>query len=324
LSAENVLLIGGNGFLGRHTAAALRGFARSVSVFDRPSSSHAARAGTPLDPTTLPQFEGSVTDRNAVANAITDSAADTIIVFASYGVRGLGLVKSAERNPAGAVNVNVDGLVNVLEAAAERRNCRVIWLSSTTVYGSAEWYSGRVDEHSLVFPQSIYGASKVLGEQLIRSYRRSRGVDAVAVRPTLVWGPGLTYTGVQSSLNELVEATTRREPASVAIGTEQWDLVYVKDVAEGLAWIARHPSEDDIMLLNGYTASLHDVEEAVRALCPGIEIRREARAPNLGVPLVDDSRLRAAGFTPRFDLHASIRDYLASLAATPQKEPHHG
>lgn len=324
MSAESVLLVGGNGFLGSHTAVALQGFARSVSVFDRAGSSRVPRTGAPLDLTTLPQFEGSVTDRNAVARAIAESRADTVIVFASYGERGLGLVKSAEGNPAEAVSVNVNGLVNVLEVAAEQRPCRVIWLSSTTVYGSANSYPGRVDEGSLVSPNSIYAASKVLGEQLIRSYRRSRNVDAVAVRPTLVWGPGITYTGVQSGLNAIVEAAATRTPVSIAASAEPWDLVYVKDVAEGLAWIARHPSDDEVLLLNGYTASLHDIEHAMRSLAPDVEIRRSSDAPELGVPLVDDSRLRAAGFIPRFDVTSSIRDYLASLAPTTRKEPHHG
>lgn len=324
MNAENVLLIGGNGFLGSHTAAALRGFARSVSVFDRVGSSRVPRTGAPLDLSTLPQFEGSVTDRAAVNHAIAESGADTVIVFASYGERGLGLVKSAESNPAEAVNVNVNGLVNVLEAAAEQRECRVIWLSSTTVYGAANSYAGRVNEDSLVSPQSTYAASKLMGEQLIRSYRRSRDVDAVAVRPTLVWGPGITYTGVQSGLNALVEAATTRSPVSVAVSPEPWDLVYVKDVAEGLAWIALHPSDDEVLLLNGYTASLHDVEHAVRSIAPDAEIRRNSNLPQLNVPLVDDSRLRTAGYIPRFDLNSSIRDFLASLTSIIEKEPHHG
>src|SRR5699024_6535507 len=159
----NVLLIGGNGFLGAHTAQAFKQTARSVHILDMNSSVPQEHPNK-----YLPQYEGSVADLDTVRHAINKSNADTIVLLASFATNGMVLVKSAEKNPQLALEVNVFGLLNVLQSAASRKNCRVLWMSSTTVYGQASCYNGTlVSEEDLVQPQSIYAATKVLGEQLI-------------------------------------------------------------------------------------------------------------------------------------------------------------
>lgn len=310
---ENVLLIGGNGFLGSHTAAAFQQLGCTVSVLDVPGSARTLNEGAPVDLTQLQQFAGSIVDPSDVDAAIESARADTVVIFASYGEAGLGLVKSGERNPRGAVAVNIEGLLNVLDAIAKRGKGRLVWLSSTTVYGPASGYvEAAVDETSHVSPGSVYAATKTLGEQLIRTYRATHGVDAVAVRPTLVWGPGITYTGVQSGLNAMVEAAERGQEAEIAGSDEPWDLLYVKDAGAGVAAIAQNPPAEDVVLLNGYVASLRDVHDAVRAAVPNAQVRLTGGAPRLGFPPVNDARIRAH-FTPRYDLDASIADFMAVL-----------
>lgn len=313
MSPGNVLIVGGNGFLGRHTAAALAAGGASIHIFDRPGS--APPTAAPGEPDRYSRHQGSVTDRHTLEEAVAEARAETIIVLASYSHRGLGLGKSAEQNPPGAVDVNVHGLLHILEIAARRPGTRVLWLSSTTVYGpTASYTAPKVSEDSLLAPGSVYAATKVLGEQLIRTYRTTHGVRATAVRPTLIWGPGLRYRGVQSCLGDMVDAGVEGREVTVPDSTEPWDLLYVRDAGRAVAWL----TEQDlgpIVLVNGYQASVRQVREAVLQAAPETPIHVAGTAPWLNVPAVDDRMIRRAGFTPRFDLARSIRDYMATPAA---------
>lgn len=313
MSPGNVLIVGGNGFLGRHTAAALAAGGAPIHIFDRPGS--APPAGAPGEPDRYSLHQGSVTDRHALEEAVAGARAETIIVLASYSHRGLGLGKSAEQNPPGAVDVNVHGLLHILEIAARRPGTRVLWLSSTTVYGPAAGYTPpRVSEGSLLAPGSVYAATKVLGEQLIRTYRTVHGVRATAVRPTLIWGPGLRYRGVQSCLGDMVDAGAGGREVTVPDSTEPWDLLYVRDAGRAVAWLTGQDL-GPVVLVNGYQASVRQVREAVLRAAPETPIHVAGTAPRLNVPAVDDRMIRRAGFTPRFDLARSIHDYMATLAA---------
>jgi nucleoside-diphosphate-sugar epimerase len=313
-----VLLVGGNGFMGRHAAAELADRADRITVLDRPGTAATVRPGAPDLPSGADCCQGSVADPGDVREAVTAAKPDVIVVFAAFGLGDLGLVPSAERDPRRAVDVNIGGLLNVLDAAAERPGTRVVWISSTTVYGPAEHHTGGlVDEDDAVAPRSVYAATKVLGEQLIRCYRATFEVEAVAMRPTLVWGPGIRYRGVQAGLSDMVEAAARGTTATVADSAEPWDLLYVRDAGRAVAWLAHATGVGEVILVNGYRASIRDVRHALLTARPEATIHLAGRAPLLGFPHVDDRRARAAGFAPAFDLSSSVADYLAAAQTQP-------
>lgn len=305
--AGDVLIVGGNGFLGQHTAASLTDAGATVHILDRPGSVPSEAVGR------YRQYEGSVTEARHVEEAVAESRPDTIIVLASYAHHGLGLLRSAEQNPAGAIEVNVAGLMNVLDVAVRRTGTQFVWLSSTTVYGEAARYGATaVSEDSLLSPRSTYAATKVLGEQLLRTYRSTHGLNATAVRPTLVWGPGLRYVGVQSCLGDMVAAAADGRELTVGDGTELWDLLYVRDAGRAVAWLAGRDI-GPVVIVNGYQASVRQVREAVLAAVPDANIHVDGAMPDLDVPPVDDRLMRASGFRPEFDLAGSVEDYLTSV-----------
>lgn len=321
---RRVLVVGGNGYLGAHTVGRFRRRGWHATVLDLPGT--AARAH-PLngadDPQLLPvaQREGRVTDLADLREAFETANPDVCVVLSSYGEPGRGLVRSAEQNPSAAVDVNIGGLLAVLDHLASHPRTRLLWLSSTTVYGPASLYGSQpVGVDTPVQPASIYAATKVLGEQLLRSYRAKHGIDAAAVRPTLVWGPGMTYDGVQSDLNRLVEAAAAGSALTVASAAEQWDLVYVKDAAEAIVHLAESVPLPPVVHVNGFRASLEDVcaELSTRSTAP---LGTVGGGVSLGVPLVDDAEMRAIGFTPRFDLAASVEDFITHIRATQKDAP---
>jgi len=300
-----VLVVGGAGFLGRHTVSRLSDEGLEAVVFDRPGSREASAGEVRV-------IEGSVAEGSDLEAAVAEIHPAVIIHLAAFGAPGKGLVVSAEGDPRAATVTNVTGLVNTLEIAGRERT-RVVWASSTTVYAPADRYDGVVDESDLVGPRSVYAATKVLGEQLIRTYRDRHGVEAAAVRPTLVWGPGLQYRGVQAALGDMLESAADASPVTVPSGAEPWDLIYVKDAALSLVVMALADSIPPVVTMTGYVAAIDDVREEVLAQVPDAPISVEGAAPLLGFPLVDPGISQSIGFAPEYDLSRSVADYLAAV-----------
>ncbi|WP_285295757.1 NAD-dependent epimerase/dehydratase family protein [Aureimonas altamirensis] len=112
-------------------------------------------------------------------------------------------------NPYGIVQANVVGTANMLELARIRGMRRFVFCSSTSAYGPTpdpEPGSPTVSEDAPLRPSSVYGATKVAGEQLLAGYRRQHGLDGVAVRLSWVYGPGRTTDCVIRTMIEDAQA----------------------------------------------------------------------------------------------------------------------
>lgn len=304
---RNALLIGGSGFLGRHTAHRLVDNGWTVTVLDLPGK---AMQVTVADAEPVHVLEGSVTRREDVEMAFAAAEPNLVLQLAAYSTNGMGLVPSGEQNPAAAVEVSVGGLMNVLESARGIDDCRVVLTSSTTLLGPAADYMGPVDEQALLSPASVYAATKVLAEQLVRTYRHHHGVDAVALRPTLVWGPEIQYRGVQSALGDMIQAAARGSAISVPGNSEPWDLIYVVDAAEAIVAVAEAESPPPVLIASGYVASVNEVRTEVLRQAPEARITLEGESRPLGFPRVDTRAIGDIGFRAHFDLTASVADFL--------------
>lgn len=301
----NALVIGGSGFLGRHLVEELSSTGCSVTVLDPVAPPAVETSGGEPGPVWV---EGSVLSAHDVETAFSTAEPDVVYHIAAHSTSGLGLVKSSDIDPGPSIAIAVDGLLNALNTARSGFRGRFVWTSSTTVFGPASAYDGPADEHSLIAPRSVYAASKALCEQIIETYRRTHDVDAVAVRPTLVWGPGLVYRGIQSVLSDMVEAAVSHRAVTVPASDEPWDLIYVKDAARALTVVARSASPPDRVIVNGYVASLDQHRKAVLAQVPDAPIDVAGAGPDLDVPLVDSSTAERMGYHPTFGLDAALED----------------
>ena len=256
---KKVLIIGGTGFIGKHTSLKLVDDGYKVYIMDQSRSLLLNKKDFPEN---VEFRSGSVVKQDEVEKIFEDIKPEIVIFLAAFGTESRGLVPSSEQYPDLAVETNILGLVNILREC-KKIETRLIWASSTTVFGPAKCYSGNVVEESLVGPKSVYAASKVFCEQLIRTYRLQHGIDAVAVRPTLVWGPGIQYRGIQAPFNDMVEAFAVGKTASVPNNDELWDLIYVKDVARAIALIIQTKKLPIVITVSGYVASIDEFSEKI-------------------------------------------------------------
>ena len=109
-------------------------------------------------------------------------------------------------NPAGLFALNVGGTVNVFEAARQAEAERVVFLSSNAAYGPDD--GAPIAEKHPLLASEPYGASKVAGEAVMRAYRWRFGLDVVALRVGVGYGPRRTSSRLRPSPSRTLAAGT--------------------------------------------------------------------------------------------------------------------
>ncbi|MFL5090725.1 MAG: NAD-dependent epimerase/dehydratase family protein, partial [Xanthobacteraceae bacterium] len=156
----------------------------------------------------------------------------------------------SQANPALSVQVNVMGMVNVLEAARLFEVKRVVYTSAKGVYGPVLGEYGPptykpVPEDLPKNPKRIYDYAKLMGEQVGLYYQANMGLDVVVLRFATTYGPGKTSRhGKMGVTSQIVENPAAGLPFRLAQGgDEKDDFIYNKDSARGiyLACMAENP-----------------------------------------------------------------------------------
>lgn len=307
-------VIGGRGFVGSHTVRALLGAGWLVHVYGPPMATDLlkdieGRFG---------ETEGSVEDTAAMAAAMVDAGANVVLSFAAFASGSGGLAKSGEIDADRAFDINVTGLRRTFDAALQADVNRVLWASSTTLYGPASLYDEPIDENAVVRPQGVYGLTKAIGEQVSQYYRDRHGLETVAVRLPLVFGPGLWYEGAAAALMTMLRAARRDARFALSAPDVPFDLMYVTDCAEALVEIAGHDTAPPERLnINGFTTSFSGVAHAAERATPGYRVDVTTITPTMVYPLIrSDLILESIGYAPRYDLDAAVRDFIEKEGAS--------
>lgn len=227
--SESIIVTGAAGFIGSHLCAALlaRGH-RVVGIdnfdpFYERGLKEANVAGLACDRFEL--IEADIRDDEAIGRLVTgEMPAEIIHLAARAGVR------PSIQDPAGYVSVNVDGLVTILEGARRAGCRRVLFASSSSVYGNnrkvpfAE--TDPVDE-----PTSPYAATKRAGELICRTYSHLFGLSIGCLRLFTVFGPAQRPDLAITKFMRLIAAG--RPVPMFGDGTTSRDYTYVDDIVEG-------------------------------------------------------------------------------------------
>jgi UDP-glucose 4-epimerase len=221
---SRVLVTGGAGFIGSHLVERLLGDGHAVRVLDNFSTG--SRANLPFAAryvTSLEVLEGDIRDAATVARAV--SGIDVI-----YHQAAMRSVPRSVEDPLGANEHNVTGTLNVLDAARRLGVRRVVYASSSSVYGDRPDLPKREDQPPA--PISPYAVSKAAGEQYAAVWSRLFGVETVGLRYFNVFGPrqdpASEYAAV---IPRFILWGMRGEPLQVhGDGGQSRDFTYVDNV----------------------------------------------------------------------------------------------
>jgi UDP-glucose 4-epimerase len=162
--------------------------------------------------------------------------------------------------PREAVDVLINGTMNVLEAAMAHKVRKVVAASSASVYGEPSYLP--IDEAHPFNNRTMYGAGKIATEQMMRALHTTSGLDYVAFRYFNVYGPRMDITGVYTEvlIRWLDAIEAGKPPLIFGDGSQSMDFVYVEDVARINLLAACNPVTDEIFNVGtGVQTSLNEL-----------------------------------------------------------------
>jgi NAD dependent epimerase/dehydratase len=220
--------------------------------------------------------------------------------------------------PVEVVTTNVEGALNMLTAARDAGVTRMVQMSSSEVYGTAQYTP--IDERHPLDVQSPYAASKVGADKLADAFHLSFGVPVVVARPFNTYGP-------RQSLRAVIPVVIAQALAGgdLKLGalTPTRDFVYVTDTVAGLLALADHPEAGGTYnIATGVDVSVADVVAIVGELL-GRELtvntdeqRLRPERSEVHQLLGDASKLRAAtGWQPTVALRDGLQAVIEWMSA---------
>ena len=310
----NILVTGGCGLIGHNVVHLLEQLGHEVSIIDN-------RTTYGLVPETeinylmherLKKVKSRSIYKENIETAVTTDyiiakhKPDIVVHMASFPRQ-----KVVNVNPAWGSKVMMEGLINVLESSRKHGVKKVVYISSSMVYGD---FSDDVSEDAACNPIGQYGIMKLAGEHLVKDYARRGSFDYTIIRPSAVYGPLDVEDRVVA---KFMLAAMRGGILKVNGAGETLDFTYVDDAATGIvaAALSANTTNKTYNITKSHSVSLSQAANMIVDIVGSgsIEIRaKDADFPSRGALNIDAAR-RDFGFDPQVDVREGFENYYTWL-----------
>jgi nucleoside-diphosphate-sugar epimerase len=285
-----ILVTGAQGCIGAWAVKSLLDRGLDVLIYDADPAPVRLSLIAPPEQVRLAAVEtGRIEDGPRLKALVKDGGITHIVHLAAV------LMPFCQANPADGGLVNVIGTLNVFEAARDAgRPVRVVYASSSAVWGPGEAYSGgKLKEEDPLKPSTHYGVFKQANEGSARAFYQTNGISSAGLRPWTVYGVGRDR-GLTADPTLAMRAVALGEQFRIRL-TGFMDLQYVEDVAESFVRCLLAPLEGaHVFNLEGAVVSMDELIETLDRLRPGASRLITAEGPQVPVAYrMDGSRLRA-------------------------------
>jgi len=307
LDDARILLVGGAGFVGSHIVDQLvEEPVAEIVVLDNFVRGTAANLEKAMRDPRVRVVDGSVTDRPLLAELMGN--ADYCVHLAALWLG------ECVAEPRSALEVNVVGTYNVIEAAQEAGIARVVYSSSASVYGDA-LFTPMTEDHPFN-NRTMYGATKIAGEQFFRAFNEQHGLDYVGLRYMNVYGPRMDYKGTYVSV--IMKVLDRLDeglpPIIFGNGTQCYDFIHVEDIARANVLALKSDATDRFYNIGmGVKTSLNELVALILEITgQNLEIEYRPEAQSFVTHRIGSTEQAAAdlGFTARIPLEEGLRSVI--------------
>lgn len=323
VKARKVALIGGAGFIGHTLALKLTELGASVTIFDSFAVNNFVNALTDPERQNNPLYKAfleerfklleaagvelivsNATDRYEVAK-ILDEDFDVVYVLAA--------VAHASRSnfdPEMAIKNGAVPLQNVIFECVNRPELRLVYLSSSTVYGN--FTKETVDEDDQCKPFGVYAVLKYCGEQLLKACSEVSDLNYSVVRPSALYGERCISRRVSQVF---LENSIAGVPSIFSgVPNEKLDFTYIQDVVQGLirAGFHEHAAGEVFNITYGNARPILKLIEILRDEFPNVDVQivpRDQATPLRGT-LSNEKAKSLIGFKPSYPLEIGYNRYI--------------
>ena len=256
----NILVIGGNGFIGSHLTDILR-INHTVTVFDRSPNRF------------VKEFEGVKYIYGEFNNAsLLKKALENINIV--YHLLNTTVPLTANMDPVFDVQSNLVGTLNLLELIGKSEVSRFIFTSSGgTVYGNPQYLP--MDENHPCNPIGSYGIVKNTIEHYVKMYSQNKGFSYLIVRPSNPYGPRQNYKGNQGLIAKLIYSGLTQENFTIwGDGSAIRDYIFIQDLVDFLKVSGLNDKSGTYNIGSGNGKSINEIVEmlsGVMATLPPLE-----------------------------------------------------
>jgi len=303
---KRALITGGAGLIGSHIADRLviEG-CQEIVVLDNLTRGRLENLEFAAASGRLTVVEGDIRD----AKLVREVMEGIDIVFHEAAIR----ITQCAEDPRLAHEALATGTFTILEAAVAANVKRVVYASSASVYGQAEEFPTNEAHHGYG-NRTIYGAVKLYGEGLLRSFYEMYGLNYVALRYFNVYGPRMDAFGVYTEVMiRWMERLASGQPCLIlGDGSQTMDFVFVEEVARANTMAANSSITDDVInIASGTETSLTELAEALGRVM-GVDLPPEYGPARKATPvwrrLADVNKAkRRLGFKAQVSLEEGLR-----------------
>lgn len=300
---KKVIVTGGAGFIGSHLTEELVRQGYQVIILDDLSTGRLENIELVLKKENVDFIQGSITDLPLLRELFHG-------VEYVFHQAALSRVPRSIDDPLTANEVNIRGTLNVLMAAREKRVRKVVYASSSSVYGDALALPQREDMPPN--PLSPYAVTKLAGEYYCNIFRQIYGLSTVCLRYFNVYGsrqdPQSQYAAAVPAFTERVSQNL--PPVIFGDGEQSRDFTFIQNVVQANILAAVKNAEGVYNIGSGKSVTINQLAKAILNLAQK-DLQPIHEAPRPGDPrhtLADISKARGFGYEPEWTLEDGLRE----------------
>jgi UDP-glucose 4-epimerase len=300
---SKVFVTGGAGFIGSHLTDELVRQGYQVVVLDDLSTGKKENIEPLIGNGNAMFIKGSVTDLPLMRKLLQN-------VECVFHLAAIASVPRSVQDPLSSHNVNVTGTFNLLLAAKENKVKKVVYISSSAVYGDTVSVPQKEDIN--LNPKSPYAITKLTGEHYCKTFYETYGLNTICLRYFNVYGPRQHYDSQYAAVIPIFisNALAGKPPVIFGDGEQTRDFVFVKDAVQAALMAAKSDATGIFNVGTGKAVSVNEIAKLVLKIT-GKDLKpvyQGLRSGDIIDSSADISKARSLGYEPKYTLEEGLID----------------